>query len=103
MRKQFDQRLVRAPRHGIQQYEYFSLKNWAIPTKIKFNVQSTYKTPRNLDRAKPTRKSGFLGKNMTVHFKSYQLARFGLIRDCNTTARHAWVRDNYLFEFQLDF
>ena len=40
---------------------------------------------------------------MTVHFKSYQLARFGLIRDCNTTARHAWVRDNYLFEFQLDF
>lgn len=59
--------------------------------------------------AKPTRKSGFLGKNMTVHFESYQSARFVLTRDGNTTARHTWVRDNHQailklqFEFQLDF
>lgn len=110
MREQFDQRLVRAPHHGIQQYEYFSLKILAIPTKSKFNAQSTYKTPRNLQMAKPTRKSVFLGKNMTAHFESHQfIARFVLTRDRNTTARHACVRDNYqailklLFEFQLNF
>lgn len=50
--------------------------------------------------AKPTRKSGFLGKNMTAHFESYQLARFRFtILFWHVTVTqlhpHAWVRDNH--------
>lgn len=55
--------------------------------------------------AKPTRKTGFLGKNMAALFESYQLARFlftMLFWHVTVTQLHtpAWVRDN-LETFQL--
>lgn len=50
--------------------------------------------------AKPTRRSGFLGKNMAANFEPYQLARLAFTMlfwhvAVTQLEAHSWVRDNH--------